>query len=310
MTMIEKILDVKSAVKVFFVSLAFFIFSFLSVKFFILPHFSEVNGSLGPFESVFVNLVSYTLDSLIQVFITTFILAVAYVLFVPKEVRLKQFKSVSPKDIRHELNVNLNSTSHYWFRGRSARWFRSVAIPALVSNAQSNSRTVTINVLLPDPSSESAIKNYVSYRKSISKSDGQKWNVWSVQKEIISTISVLCHINSNNALVNVKLGLLDSYSLLRSDITDVSAVLTREDTKQIAMQFVRGTHLYDTYKEEILQGIQQGKSININNPIFSGRELDEDFVYDVLNELGFGINCNDQVKDLLQNINNPVNPYE
>lgn len=310
--MLERLLQGTHTVRWLFIALGLGIAATVMLKFLALPVLSPVLQPLGPFKYLGANIASYAADAIVQTLLTTAFLAVFFIVLVPKELRSVQIRTIDPRDIRSALNEHIAHTDQYWFRGRSARWFRSTALPALVKLSQSDGRTRSIFVLLPDPCTNSVMHNYAYYRNSISyKGRHGDWSSWDIQKEILSAIVSLAHAHCSSVLVEVKIGLLDSYALLRSDITSRSAILTREDPKAPAIMCLAGTALYDTYREEILQGIAQGRPIVLDRKTLGGRCLDGEFVKSVLEIVGLNsiLTDKDKIQEILSCIQNPHNPY-
>ena len=282
-------------------------------KFLALPLLSKPTEALGPFQDPGANITSYAVDALVQTLLTTFLLAVFFVLLVPPELRAAQVETLDPRDIREALTEHLKKTDHYWFRGRSARWFRATVLPVLQAEARADGRTKAIRVLLPDPANIQLMVDYADYRNSIAfRGQSKSWTPDDIQCEVAATIVGVTHAHATSVLIDARIGLLDHYSLLRSDITSYSAVLTREDPKSPAIKCRAGTALYDAYREEVVQGITQGKKVPVDDPSLKNRPLDAAFVKDVLNLTGLNAIAQDsqKVNVILNSALKPNDPYK
>lgn len=311
--MLERLLQGTHTVRWLFVLLVGAAALAVMFKFLALPLLSDVTQPLGPFSDPGANIASYTIDALVQTLLTTFLLASFFLLLIPKEVRAAQVETIDPRDIKGALTEHLPHTDQYWFRGRSARWFRAKVLPALVDQSKTDGRTKSIWVLLPDPSNLNLMRNYADYRNSIGytgKPEG--WTEWDIQREIAAAIVSVAHVHATSVLIEARLGLLDNYALLRSDITSKSAVLTREDPKAPAIRCRAGSALYDTYREEILQGIAQGRKVPLDTLTLKGRALDADFVQEVVGLAGMAGVAGDpgKVSEILNAVLKPHDPYK
>ena len=311
--MLERLLQGKHAVRGLFIVLVGAACLSVMFKFLALPLLSDVTQPIGPFKDPGANIVSYSIDALVQTLLSTFLLASFFLFLVPEEVRSAQVEIIDPRDISGALTEHLRQTDQYWFRGRSARWFRSNVLPVLTEQARADGRTKSICVLLPDPCNATLMRNYADYRNSINfKGKVTNWTSWDIQKEIASAIVSIAHAHSVSTLIDARVGLLDNYSLLRSDITSKSAILTREDPKAPAIRCRAGSALYDTYKEEILQGVTQGKEVQFNEPSLKSRALDALFVKEVINLAGMQDidKDEDKVQQILASVVEPHDPYK
>lgn len=186
-------------------------------------------------------------------------------------------------------------------------------MPVLQSEARADGRTKAIRVLLPDPANTALMMDYADYRNSISfKGRSKNWTQDDIQCEVAATIVGVTHAHATSVLIDVRIGLLDHYSLLRYDITSQSAVLTREDPKSPAIRCRAGSALYDAYREEVVQGITQGKKVPVDDPSLKNRQLDATFVQDVLSLTGLTAIAQDsqKVKVILNSALNPSDPYK
>jgi hypothetical protein len=313
--MVERLLRSRHAARILFVALAAVIVVSVFVRFYVLPACASPApaGSAGPYAEVWANIVSYLTDAGLEASFATIIIGVLFLTLIPEEVRLGKIETIYPNDIRSALLQEISDTDEYYFRGRSARWFRSNVLPVLAKQARLGSRTKKVYLLLPDPSSGRLMQDYADYRNSIAySSKPTPWTAWDVEKEILATLISLAHVNNQSVLMHVEVGMLDSYALMRVDMAGGTAMLTREDPKLSAIRCARGSTLYDSTKEEILQGIAQGRPLTLPLAGPRGRPLDEQFALDLLNSHGFQTVAADQarVAEILEAALKPEDPYK
>jgi hypothetical protein len=285
------------------------------IRFCLLPALADTaqQGQPGPYAQTWANVISYVTDSGLEAAFATVILAVLFLALVPEEVRLGKIETLSPKDIRRALLEEVSTGDEYYFRGRSARWFRSNVLPQVAASARSESKTKRIYLLLPDPDNHILMQDYADYRNSISfRGKSTPWTAWDIEREVLATLASVAYENSQNILVTPEVGMLNSYALMRVDMINDRAVLTREDPQQPAIRCFKGSTLFDSTKEEILQGISQGRQLTLPSPGPAGQPLDDVFVRALLMANGFiSVASNaTQVSEIVDTCINPKDPYK
>ncbi|HEY9092020.1 hypothetical protein [Parasphingorhabdus sp.] len=278
----------------------------------LVPSIASADEQSGRYLSIWARLATTTGLVVFEVAMTTFLLAVAYLLLTPRDDRSGDVSVIEGSDVGRSLHEHLRTTESYWFKGRSARWVRDVVFPILSNRASTDQIRINLFMALPDPSNVKLMKEYADYRESIAyKGSKDTWTQEIVTTHILAAIVSAYHNASKSNFLNVCIGLSDWFPAYRVDITDGSAVMTVEDKNAPAMRYTRTSSFYSTFRADVEHTIEMGTKLPKPVSSFRNRELDATFVNEILAHAGLSGTLNGAVNEesILKKINNSGQLY-
>ncbi|SFK37421.1 hypothetical protein SAMN03159338_4069 [Sphingomonas sp. NFR04] len=248
-----------------FGSIGLLLLLLLATRFAVLPHIWTPREPLGPFKSTYPNAILAVIDAAVGTLLTVGLTGAFLVLLIPKEVREAKLVTVHPKDLAAELIASVSTSREYFFRGRSARYFRSTILPLIEAGSRTGSAARVIWMLLPDPTDHALMESYARFRNASAFRGRQtQWTAWDIQMEILAATIAVAAKARKNPYLEFHLGLARSFSILRINMTDNAAIMTREDPKLPAFKAIRGTVFYDSYREDIQQSVRQAGEVDLS----------------------------------------------
>ncbi len=174
-------------------------------------------------------------------------------------------------------------------------------------------RSFDVVILILNPSNLGVCDSYASYRRGLrtaSSKNGSLTDGNKVRLELLSTIVSAFILKTEQPLLKIKIGLKDHFSLFRIDLSSTRAILTREDPKEPAILYEKGTFFYDAYLEDLRQAFEQSKQIDMTKQfVVEGKVTDEN-LKDLLKELGLYANIqDDDISEIKRVIHYKINPY-
>ena len=134
-----------------------------------------------------LTLTQNVVDNLIATCIVAMIGSLSLSVLADPKTGLEDISALPAHQIHASLMEPLPTTTNYWYKGRSARFFRKTVLPTLVEAGARNSSRRHVYLLLPDPNNYAVLQQYATYRNSLHFEKGQ-WTARRVQVEVIATI--------------------------------------------------------------------------------------------------------------------------
>jgi hypothetical protein len=266
-----------------------------------------------------VDLIISLVNKLFISILVTFVLSITTLFLSPykKEKNLEQ-KIIMPKDIGKELIKSRNGTERWWYNGSTARYTRNVTIPYFLEWCRDNKKSVEVNIQIIDPKNDKICKLYSDYRrgldfpkkiKNVNNMDitDVKW----VKYELLATI-ICCYIwKKEQPLLIINIGLKNYYSIFRVDLSTHSVIITKEDPKEVALFYTKGSSFYDAYYQDFIQTFEQSEKLNIDMNFYSENDVTSENIKELLSKLKLDQNfTNEDYNNILKIIKNKRNPYE
>lgn len=204
------------------------------------------------------------LDKLSAAVVLAFIALLWYRLLAPRRSFSEELEIVDAWNIGPKLAEPLLDTKFYWFRGRSARWFRTQAVPALLNSASKDQTTRRVHLLLPDPDDAGVLQTYADHRNSLAGGDDGHWTAARIRHEILATILVVAHAAIRNRLFKAEVTVLPEFSIFRYDLSDAGLMMTREDKRLPGWLSPAGTRFYASVQEDLRLAAERGRQVQLN----------------------------------------------
>ena len=291
--------------KTFFLSVTTIILLTLLIRKYVIP---ELDGSL---DITYTTLLASLLDNLI----ISLFLAVAIGCFLfwlqPEIIRRSVIQVVEPKQINPLLKSATDSSCFWIYKGTCGRYTRATTIPRFAEAARNAGIGRDIRIFLLDPNDTGLCEEYATYRRSLkSARTGVPWTATSVQEEIIATALTALKFSQSEPLLRIEVYFVNNFSAFRLDISDVYAIITKEDKEASALRADAGSYFYDSYKDDVRLTERQARRMvlpaimpdEINSataiPLIIESQIANSAAISLLN-----------AQHIVDKVNNPTDPY-
>ncbi len=224
----------------------------------------------GP-EATLGQLAVSQLDNVSAGVIAAIVAALLLPLLFPRPSLEEELVVLDSWNIRPVLEAPLEDTRYYYFRGRSGRWIRSTALPALHAAAKQESATRSVHLILPDPGNAALLKEYADYRNSLPRSASDPWTVERIRNEIVATILEAGRLAAGSAFFEARVTLQADFSLLRADLSERHLVLTREDDRWPGWMSPARSKFYESWLQDLSMVEARGRQIVWPLPLLPDR---------------------------------------
>lgn len=126
----------------------------------------------------------------------SFVLYVYFIGFRPATM-----EAIRPQDIKSKLKELPTKANYYMFWGRSGSYFRSEPLLEIDRQSKVDKRTITIEVLLPDPDDARLLQSYSDILSSLGEAPGGT----PLRSHVLATCITCALISANNKFVNVQI---------------------------------------------------------------------------------------------------------
>lgn len=302
--MIEKLQN-KQSRSYFFTIIILSLVVIFSARYFIIP---LVNGSE---IKVDVNILNDILDKLFTSLLVTVGIATFIFWLTPQNKMNAQIKILQPIEIGETIIKARTDTEKWWFNGGSGRYTRSQTLPYLGLLARQKNKTIEITIQIMNPKNAALCLKYADYKNSLRTAHkNNKKTVKSVQLDLISTIVSSYMWKAEQPLLDITLGLKDSFSLFRTDLSSSSALITKEDPIEPALLYENGTFFYTAQLQDMRQSLNQVTKLDFQIQFFGLNEINETNTKNLLAELGFSdLVADEDIKQIIEKAKDNQNPY-
>lgn len=244
---------------------AFFIISFLIVcayvlfRFFLIPLMDEKE------ILTFAKFLGILSDTFIASYMITIIIGCFVWFLTPKKHFRSTIEVIEPKAIGHLLKSSAFTSKKWIYKGTCGRFTRSTTLPIMAKSARNDSLGRSIDIYLLNPLNRDICKEYATYRSGLKSGSKKFWTLKMVQEEILATTISALKYKQCEPLLNVNLYYLDNFSSFRFDISDQTAMMTKEDPAASALLASNSSYFYDSYLEDIRVISSHCEKINLSN---------------------------------------------
>lgn len=212
-----------------------------------------------------------------------------YWLIAPRASFNENLEVVEAWNIEPKLEAPLRDTKSYWFRGRSARWFRAKALPKLAAAATKDSSGREVTLILPDPGRQDVLEAYAAHRNSLPDAASDSWTAGRIRTEILATILVAGKTAADNRLVRVRIHLVPDFSVVRYDLSDTGLMMTREDKRWPGWFSGANSRFYNSVKEDLRIIAERGRELDLGAVQWPNLAISRADVPAIVTALGFNI---------------------
>lgn len=277
-----------------------------SLRFFIIPYFTK-----QPIQDL-PSIISSILDSLMVALISSMVITALVLWLIPPSRQKALVKIIQPFELKDTLADALVQTTEFWYKGHTARWFRSITLPQLASDARSENVSKIIYLTILDPSNTRVCEYYAQYRQRLrSASKNDPWTAKRTRIELLATILSVYVWQSQEPSLNITIALTDKVSHFRVDLTSSMAIITKEDSREPALSCDSGSLFYRSYREDVLMSFQQSRQLPRNVKALSFSDMNNNNTKDLLNELNLDTSdfTDRDIAEIISLAKRPENPY-
>ncbi|WP_124627289.1 hypothetical protein [Burkholderia cepacia] len=228
---------------------------------------------------------SELLDKFVISLTTTVFLAIFLHFATPKDSPQKEtVGSLSANEINDFL-INASKISNSWyFKGSTASFVRTSVMPTFASRCATDRQKRYIEVLILNPDNTDICAAYARYKTDTSGTlNPTTWTTEDVRAQLLCTIYKSIYFRSIWLTIDVVL--LNGFSVLRTDMSDGAAILTKEDKSAPAIRFDRNSPFYNFYQSDIALCEVQGRKLNTASQILGSCPSPEEATAEFLNRL-------------------------
>ena len=299
---IQNLLKSPYKLKMFFIYLTIGLIALLLINFMLLPYI--FNNAIPSLEKILTDITT-NLSTLVA---TSIVTTLFLFLVTPKVVNESDINIISPHDLKDTLSNITNNTDFFTYYGHTARWNRSVTLPKLLQESNSDHSTKKIDIIVIDPDNEQATLYYSNFGHG-TRVYGNKINTQNdVKLELFITILTLFEYQQNPFL-DITVYLSSNISLFRMDLTENALILTKPYSEEPALLFYKDSFFYKSYKEEINIAKEQSKKLVF--PKNNKQEINKESCRRILKQMHFNIDMliDEDINTIINGIKNNIKPY-
>jgi hypothetical protein len=192
---------------------------------------------------------------------TLSVLIVIYVFYIyvtPPGLREATLIPLGNAEISNEIVDRVTDATDYWFWGRSGSYFRSEVLPRLDQAAREARRHVRIRVVLPDFGSTGNGVFYMNLLRGL----GETADRTTLGAGVMATIVAVARCASLNPYLHAEIGLCATVPVLRFDISNFGALITRDSKKLPGVLINSGNAYFDMAKDAVEAELLQSQKIS------------------------------------------------
>lgn len=201
-------------------------------------------------ESINREIVSF-LDKFVSSIITA--LTVGYFIYklqLDEKKKSLEFTSSSPQ-IEDKLDQARKTCDSWKFNGGLGRYTRYMTLPELSSISSKKRETYKVELIILDPENDILLQKYADFRNSVNQK--ANWNINFLRKELLATLFIAAYTTKTNQFLEIEVYVKDFFTLSRMDISNDTAIISREDPLIPTIICYNESYLFKHYKEEFQQ---------------------------------------------------------
>lgn len=184
-------------------------------------------------------------------------------------------------------------------------------LPELARRARWQNSSISVVLLLLDPDNSTACNRYARLRMGRRSGKATDWSLRRVRTELLATIiSAYCWAH-NEPLLSIEIGLKGNCSLIRTEISAHTVIMTTEEPHALALSFPKVSPFYDMHTEEFRLALSQSKILPPSNKTFPIGEASSEKVVELLKDVGLqgDVLQPDELTDICTAILTPQHQY-
>jgi hypothetical protein len=218
---------------------------------------------------------------------TTGVAAIALDWLLPRPARTAQaVRVIDPRERDEAIEQARRGTERWWFTGGLGRYNRAVVLPELARRARAQNVTIAVTLLMLDPDDPDLCARYARLRLGLRSGKASMWTSGRVRTELLATITSAYCLAHAEPLLNVTIGLKNTCSLLRTEISTHTVIVTTEEPHAVGLAFPRDSAFYDLYSEEFRLSMSQSRVLPSSAKTFAISEVTAENLVEFLMDIG------------------------
>lgn len=306
----EDILRKKKRRTIFFQSLLLILLALLTIR--IIFQFTLDENYDG------VKILLLIIDSFFISILTTITLTYLYYR-IGKIDSKESFKLIEGQDdIERKFDKQRQKAIFWYFNGGIGRYSRTVTLPRLYKTSKEKGTDIIVTLVIMNPNNSELCQKYADYKNKLGFVKNKNWTATSVRKHLFATILKSVYYENQNNGLQISIYIKDYFSLMRSDINQNVAIITKEDSSIPVLEIKKESYLYAPYKEDFVQTLNQANQVIITKDVNLDPNLSEITVEEAASFFAniklarlnnFEAPNKQEIKDILEIIVNDPNPY-
>lgn len=195
-------------------------------------------------QGVFSQILLSALTSLAGSIIVVMFVYGVWIILTPPELRNAIVEPVRAGEVGEIIDGLTKGAKEYWFFGRSGNYFRAVVLPRLDEESRRARRSAHIRVVIPNAWRGA---NSTTYATRISQL-GEKADDNTLPISVLATILAAIEKTSANPELLIEIGLTPTVPVVRFDLSDRGAILTRDEKSLPAVFCNNGNPFFDMFR--------------------------------------------------------------
>ena len=291
--------------KLFYIVVLLFLVIILFIRYYLVLSIFDAN-------SIYLNITNSILDNLFASVIATVVIG-SFLFWISPIEDGEAMKIIGHQEIREYLAKSRTKTDFWFFIGGTGSFTRTITIPVLAAKSREENKHKVIKLQIINPLNIDLCEKYCLYRKGLkSANKSNRWTVENIRQELLATVVVGYIWKTKHPLFELSIGLKNTFSLFRLDISSSSAIITKENKEEPAIYCEADSFLYNSYKEDFLHTLKQCQVLPTNISFdLDYRELDKSNLFHFLKILGWDSEFSDKdVEKTINIIKSNLNPYK
>ncbi|MFI0445282.1 hypothetical protein [Actinomadura sp. 6N118] len=173
---------------------------------------------------------------------------------------------ISGAQVGQVLAEARRDTDRWFFKGGTGTYIRARTLPECVAAARRERRTLLFRLEILDPTNVGVCESYARHRRSVSEEPdgtGEQWTTERTRKEAYATILAACWHKQRFGMLDIDMGLSQTMTTLRYDLSKSWVVVTRDDPRGEALVIAADKFYYGWYSAELQISLDQARRVPI-----------------------------------------------
>jgi hypothetical protein len=229
------------------------------LRYFVLPaiYRGQAGADVSPYSAI-----SSLLDNFIVALISSIVVTVLLLWLSPSVKEMAEITVIKPgRELKSILNEDVKNSSEFWYRGHTAKWTRTVTVPALAKEAREERATKKIYIIVLDPDNESSCRLLADLDHHRNPTVAIPDRLKFIKRELMVTILTVYLWKEREPLLDIHVSLNNKFSLFRIDLYSKSAIVTRSSPNESALRYSSTSDFYRAFRQELHISFQQAKQL-------------------------------------------------
>ena len=199
--------------------------------------------------------------------VAIFMVTYGFYLFVtPPGLRDAQVLPLRSAEIADEIFDLRTTASDYWFWGRSGSYLRSSVLPRLEEVARMERRRITVRIVVPNPDGPGNALRYATMKRGLGEAADER----TLAANVMATVVAAATASARNPYLKVQIGLCPTVPVLRYDMSNTGALITRDARTLPAILVNAGNPYFEMFRDAVENELAQARQITWDaaSPVF------------------------------------------